>query len=164
MRERDFEKSQPRGIEKYRAALAEGTPEIVEREGIKFLKIYRGLMVPEQQTYSEGDNVLRDPDQIDISNPGTDWSPIYAEAKGYAGPGYAKRWCVLSALAPIDNKRILSATIDHNKMLSSDDWGEYNERPIQQLSDALIIEVPPGCYGELREVTIQECFGDFSKS
>jgi len=40
MRESNFEKSRPRGIEQYREALAEGTPEIVEREGKKFLRIY----------------------------------------------------------------------------------------------------------------------------
>src|SRR3990167_9878694 len=102
MRERDFEKSHPRGIEKYRAALAEGTPEIVEREGRKFLKIYRGLEVPEQQTYSEGD-VLRTPDQIDLNNPGIDWSPIYSFAGVYASPNHSKKWCIISALAPLDN-------------------------------------------------------------
>lgn len=166
MTERNFEKPPYmtyRGIERYRAALSEGTTEIVEREGAKFLRIYRGLRVPERQTYSEGDNVLRTPGKIDINTPGTDWSPNYAFAKGYAGRGSSERWCILSALAPLDNKAILSATIHDNKTLGEDDWGDFEEREIQQISDALMVTVPPDCYKDLKEITIQECFGDFSK-
>ena len=151
-----------RGIINYRSALAEGKPEIIIRDGKNHLKIYRGLEVPGSDTYSEGDDQERRESIIDLGKPGISWSPIFAYARSYSLSRYNIRRCILFALAPMDNQEILLATIEHNRSLDKDDWGDYSKRIIRQISDALIVEVPPHCYKFLKEIKIIESSGNFS--
>lgn len=148
------------GIEAYRAELRKGTPEIVELEGSRYLRIYRGINVPRQDTYSDGDQVTRPKGVISVREPGTDWSPYYSFAHGdYTS---ADNWCVLSALAPIDNIKITKATLDHNEGLDDTFWGEYKLRRINDITEGLVVEVPPECYQDLLEVRIHEKSPNFS--
>ena len=154
------ESEEAKGISNYKKWFAEERPEITERNGKKYIKIYRGLEIPDKKTVS-GSYYERQPDEIDLTHPGTDWTPILKFADVYGNPNYYKRWCVISAFVPLDNQTILSATIDDQKMLGEEDWGDYKDRPVQSLTDSLMIVVPASCYGVLEEIKIEKCEGEF---
>ncbi|MFA5022298.1 MAG: hypothetical protein WC508_04435 [Patescibacteria group bacterium] len=153
------------GIEKYRKWLSGGSPEIVEIEGKKYLKVYRGLEVPDRTTYSDskpGDPyTTRHPGVVDLTEPGIDWSPILKYATEYTNAKRSQGWCVISALIPADDPNILRETIEDNMTLFEEVWGKYEDRPINQISDALMIVVSDkSC---LKEVKIELFEGDFEK-
>ena len=143
----------------YAKRMSEGKTEIIEVDGKPMLKIYRGLSVPERDTYSEGDNRERNAGTIDLTNPGVDWTPIQAFAEGYQG-GKGNS-ILLSALVPLDDEEILRESIDNSTL--DDSWRGEHDAPLEKLTDCLIVVVSESCYHLMKDLRLESTDASFER-
>jgi len=135
----------------YAKRMSEGKHEVLEIDGRRMLKIYRGLGIPERDTYSEGDNRERNAGTIDLTYPGIDWTPIRAFAEGYQGA--TENQVLLSALVPLDDEEILRESIDNSTL--DDSWRGKHDKPLEKLTDCLIVVVPESRYHLLKNLKVE---------
>jgi len=145
---------------RYIQEMSKGKPEVIELGGKSYLKIYRGLEVPEEDTCSEGDHRYRENGIIDMTHPGVDWSPIRAFCEDYycGKPG---RKVLLSALVPLDNEYLIKRSIEENESLGEEWIGRY-DKPLKNLTDCLIVLVEEKSYNLLRDIKVEETDASFN--
>ena len=149
------------GLKLYIECISLGEAETRIVEGREQLRIYRGLELHKQRADdSESGNDYT----LCLDKPGVDWTPI----KGYAKDNYSRfnnkngePSVLLSAWIPTDDKSILEMSIEEHESLCETDWGEYENRKVEKLSDGLFVYVSEDKYDKLSDLDIMESIGEY---